>query len=298
MTKYERIDFNNEMLRSFVAIAQHGHLTLAAEELNRTQSALSVHLRKIEAALGTRLFERHARGMTLTTDGERLLPVAHHILSEMKRVGAMFPRPLRGKFSVGIPELYDDMSFETVLAEFNRAYPEVDLTVRSGCSSGCATDVEAGRLDIAIVSGPVQHSDHILVTVATYWCESDTFVQDPAKPLPLAVLDRGCWWSRMPHEALLEQGRDFNVTFRSSSFSNLRCAVRAGLAIGVLPARALQKGMRVADPSRRLPDLPPMTRSLLIAPGAPQEIVQTIATELRESLVKSPAAGPKQTRRL
>jgi DNA-binding transcriptional LysR family regulator len=80
MMKYERTPFSNEMLRSFTTIAEHQHLTVAAHALNLTQSALSVHLRKMEAALGTQLFERHARGMKLTVDGEKLLPVAHHIL--------------------------------------------------------------------------------------------------------------------------------------------------------------------------------------------------------------------------
>ncbi|MEM7465127.1 MAG: LysR family transcriptional regulator, partial [Pseudomonadota bacterium] len=129
MTNYERFQFNHDMLRSFIAIAEHQHLTAAADMLGRTQSAISVHLRKLENGLGVRLFERHPRGMTLTAEGRKILPAAHNVLSEMARLNVMLDRPLRGQVSVGIPDHYDDMVFETVLAEFSRTYPEVDVSV-------------------------------------------------------------------------------------------------------------------------------------------------------------------------
>ncbi|MEM6634523.1 MAG: LysR family transcriptional regulator [Pseudomonadota bacterium] len=284
MTKYERSAFNTDMLRSFVAIAEHRHLTVAADTLGRTQSALSVHLRKMEDGLGVRLFDRHSRGMSLTAEGQKMLPVAHGILGEIARLGAMFDHPLRGQIRVGIPDHYDDMIFETVLAEFSRIYPEVDLTVTSGCSSGFATAVESGKLDLAVVTGPALDADTVLESEATYWVEGAGFHHDPDAPVPLAILNRGCWWSRLPFNALERHGRDYTVKFQSSSFSNLRCAIRAGLAIGVLPARAIQQGMQIAEPSRNLPDLPAIKRSLIVSPKAPQDIAQEIASKLREGL--------------
>lgn len=289
MTKYERTPFSSEMLRAFVAIAEHQHLTIAADRLNRTQSALSVNLRKIETALNTRLFERHAKGMALTADGERLLPVAHRILLDMGRVQTMFERPLHGKIHVGIPDHYDDMIFETVLADFSRAYPDVDVVVTSGCSSGFETAIQSGSLDIAVIAGSKQSTGEILETEATVWAESTGFAHDPEKPIPLAVLDRGCWWSKMPAKALSAQGRPFNVTFKSASFSNLRCAIRAGLGIGVLPARAMQKGMLVSGATRQLPDLPHMTRSLLVSPSAHPEIAETMARKIKDGLAATAA---------
>jgi DNA-binding transcriptional LysR family regulator len=101
------------------------------------------------------------------------------------------------------------------------------------------------------------------------------------------VLDRGCWWSKLPVNVLVKEQRAFNVTFKSESFSNLRCAIRAGLAVGVLPARAIQSGMRVSPARRDLPGLPAMARSLLIAPGSPPEITRTIAAALKDGLSRS-----------
>ncbi|MEM9332014.1 MAG: LysR family transcriptional regulator [Pseudomonadota bacterium] len=286
MTKYERTIFNTEMLRSFVTIAEHQHLTDAANALGRTQSALSVHLRKMEDSLGVRLFDRHAHGMALTAEGEKMMPVAHRILSEMARLNVLFDQPLRGRVSVGIPDHYDDMIFETVLADFSRTYPQVDLDVTSGCSSNFARAVAAGKLDMAVVAEPgaATGDDNILESEATYWVEGDRFDSNPLAPIPLAILDRGCWWSKLPLKALDECGRDYFIKFRSTNFSSLRCAIRSGLAIGVLPARAMQPGMKATGKLRNLPGLPTMTRRIIVSQAARQDIVQEISNKLKDGL--------------
>lgn len=283
MTKIERLSLNTDLLKAFVAIAEQGHLTLAADRLNRTQSAVSVQLRKLETALGVKLFERHAKGMTLTTDGEKLLPVAQSILSDLRHAQSLFEQPLRGKVRVGIPDHYDDVIFERVLSEFGKSYPMLDVFVRSGCSSGFPAAIDSGQLDIAVVPGPVG-GEEPLETEPTHWVEADSFHCDPDTPVPLALLDRGCWWSQMPIGHLAKVQRAYNVTFKSESFSNLRCAIRAGLAVGVLPARAMQEGMRICPVERRLPELPAVTRSLIVADDAPADITAAIASALKECL--------------
>ena len=291
MKKIEQLSLNSDLLRAFVMIAEQGHLTLASERLNRTQSALSVQLKKLEPGLPATLFERHAKGMKLTPDGEKLLPIAQGILTDLHRAQALFEHPLRGKVRVGIPDHYDDMVFERVLSDFGKSHPLLDIFVKSGCSSGFPAAVNDGRLDVAVGAATEPGPHEILEIEATLWAESESFDCDPDEPVPLAVLDRGCWWSKLPVVALSKQERAFNVKFKSESFSNLRCAIRAGLAIGVLPARAIQSGMRVSGPQRNLPPLPAMTRSLMVSPDAPCEITGAIAAALRQGLVNSNAAA-------
>ena len=78
---------NSDLLRSFLAVAETGNVTRAASVLGRTQSAISVQIRKLEQTLSTRLFERQARGMALTEDGRTLLPAARTALAELGRIG-------------------------------------------------------------------------------------------------------------------------------------------------------------------------------------------------------------------
>lgn len=284
MKKSERMKLSSDLLRAFVAIAEHGHLTLAAESLNRTQSALSVQLRKLEATLDASLFERHAKGMRLTPDGEKLLPLAQRIMGDLYHAQSLFEQPLRGKIRVGIPDHYDGTVFEKVLIKFGKDYPHLDIFVKSGCSSGFPAAIADGRLDIAVVASSEPGQGKLLETELSHWAESETFECDPDTPVPLAVLDRGCWWSKLPANLLSQEQRAFNVTFKSESFSNLRCAIRAGLAIGILPARAIQSGMRVSPARRNLPALPAMSRSLLVGPASPPEITIAIAAALKDGL--------------
>ncbi|MEM7303264.1 MAG: LysR family transcriptional regulator [Pseudomonadota bacterium] len=287
MNESERHLLGSDLLLAFVTIAEHKHLTRAANQLGRTQSALSVQLRKIEQKLKCQLFERQSGGMALTPQGERLLPIARGILADLRAAQAMFDLPLRGTLRVGIPDHYDDMVFERVLARFGQSHPQVDLFVTSGCSAHFPQDVEHGRLDIAVISGAMAGIGETLEIEKTVWVESETFDLDPARPVPLAILNRGCWWSNMPISALSEAGRNFNVTFRSTSFSNVRCAIRAGLAIGVLPARALQKGMRISPAERALPHLPEMARSLVVSPKSPSELTSAVAMALKNELASA-----------
>ena len=105
--------------------------------------------------------------------------------------------------------------------------------------------------------------------------------------MPLAILDRGCWWSGLPCTALNDYGRDYVVKFRSTSFSNLRCAIRSGLAVGVLPARAVQPGMQIVGASGNLPCLPTLTRRVIVSQKAPQDIAGEIAKKLKDSVQRS-----------
>ena len=83
MNKIERSvpRLESDILRSFIAVAEHGNITRAAEDLLRTQSAISVQIKRLETEVGQPLFIRQARGMVLTPPGERLLTQAKRIVS-------------------------------------------------------------------------------------------------------------------------------------------------------------------------------------------------------------------------
>ena len=106
MNKSERMVSNSHLLRTFIAVAESNNLTRAAEQLGRTQSAISVQAKTLEDLLEVSLFVRQSRGMMLTAEGEKLLPVARKIVNELTKVGMMFEDPLRGNIRVGIPDDY------------------------------------------------------------------------------------------------------------------------------------------------------------------------------------------------
>ena len=283
MIKNERALPNNEHLKAFVAIAEYGNLTHAAEKLNRTQAAISVQLRKLEEELNVLLFDRLSRGMSLTENGKSLLPFARRALAEIRQIGVMFDIPLVGQLRVGIPDDFDDKILERVLTDFSRINPNVEVIARSGCTSGFANDVQKGLLDIAVCSNPDASKGTPLKVEPTVWVASKLLKLNKDAPVPLAVLDRKCWWRDLPTQALEKQGRQWNIVFQSSSFPSLKAAIRAGLAVGILPKSNLETGMRILSASEGFPPLPSSHRSIITWSEAPLDLTSAMETALNEA---------------
>src|SRR5262247_3486583 len=100
-------DLDPAWLRSFAAIAQAGSVTRAAQQVHRTQSAVSTHLQQLEAALGARLVERTTRALSLTQEGERFLPHARRLLElQAQARAAVQPVVSKRVWRVGISEYF------------------------------------------------------------------------------------------------------------------------------------------------------------------------------------------------
>jgi DNA-binding transcriptional LysR family regulator len=282
---------NSEQLRTFLEIAETGNLTQAAARLNRTQSAISVQLRKLETTLGVSLFERDVRGMRLSANGRKFHPAARRALTELERTGRLFELPLAGRIRVGIPDEFVGEILERALAEFAACNPEVETVVASGCASQYPERIHAGELDLAVCSGPGEMPGEFLMSEPTVWCCRWDMLIDPDAPVPLALLDRSCWWPRIPIEALDEIGRTWRKAYFGASFESLISAVRSGLAVGVLPSASLGEGLRVLGPEDGFPSLPVSNRSILIHEDAPRDLAAAMASAIRNAWHASARGG-------
>jgi DNA-binding transcriptional LysR family regulator len=137
-------------LRTFVAVAREGSITRASEQLHLSQPAVSAHIKAIEDSLGLTLFERTPRGMSLTSDGERLLVKAEQtlgvhqeLMEEAKRIKGQLTGRLRlGACGSSIKEAVGHLV--TVLSE---RCPEVEVAVKHGTSQEILTGLRNGTLD-------------------------------------------------------------------------------------------------------------------------------------------------------
>jgi len=283
MNEIERDALSSDLLRTFLVIAECGNLTLAAARLCRTQSAISVQLRKLETELKASLFHRTPKGMSMTDAGEALLPVSRRVLAELDRARTLFEAPLTGKIRIGIPDDFEDAILERTLADFSRRHPGVDVIATSGCTSGFPDAVRNGALDIAVYSGPEGTIDNAFATEPTIWAAGESAVLPPGAPAQLAILDRRCWWRDLPIRAMEEQGRRYSVAFKSSSFSSLKAAIRAGFAIGVLPASCLGRDMRALSVSEGFPRLPASSRTVLIGSDAPEKLTGAMSAAIQDA---------------
>ena len=288
MNQIERLPIDSDLLRTFLAIAECANLTEAASRLGRTQSAISVQLRRLESGLDTTLFKRTAKGMQLTGAGEQLLPKARSILAEMKQVSALFKKPLTGKLTVGLPDDFDNFVLERALTAFSRDHEGVEVEAISGCTAAFPEAVRKGELDIAVYSRPDNEEGDALCVEDIVWAAASAFVHDASDPVPLAVLDRGCWWKDLATDALKSVGQDHKVVFRSSSFSGFQAAIRAGFAIGVLPESSVGAGLKKLSHKKGWPALPRFKRSILISSVASSDLTGAMARAIRDAHGKMP----------
>src|SRR5260221_5280099 len=156
-------------LVTFSTVARLGGITRAADELNTVQSNVTQRVKALEAEIGTALFERHSRGMTLTGAGRRLLPYAQR-MAALSREAVLATRDdgePKGPLSIGSMETPAAGRLPSLLAEFHKRLPAVLLTLRTATTADLVAAVLDGSLDGAFVAGPIDHAELNAVTAFT-----------------------------------------------------------------------------------------------------------------------------------
>lgn len=276
---------DSDLLRAFLAIAETGSITGAADRLARTQSAISLRLQRLEDSVGAPLFDRGKRGVRLTRHGERMMPRARQVVALLDGMASdLRADGPRGELRVGIPDDYGAKSLPRALASFARAYPGVDLTMRCGDSEHFPNLLDRGYLDIAVFMPDRVEADHtILAQERVSWAEASRGGPLDISPLPVALFDRDCWWRERSLTALERAKRPFRTVFTSESVAGVRAAVAAGIAIGVLPERVIRGDVREIPASAGLASLGETDVVLKIAKNAPRDAAEA----MRDAIVSA-----------
>ena len=226
----------SDLLRTFVAIAETKNFTRASEIVSRTQSAVSIQMKKLEEIVNGKLFDRGPRGVTLTSSGEHLVKDAKRILSLLDQAAASLQTdPLKGTVRIGIPEEYGGTFLPSVLSRFAKTHPQAEVTVHCAQSEALNKGMEKGELDLIILhEEATKTSGEILLNNPIVWITSDTYCQHECTPMPVAVYDSECWWREWALACLDQQNKDYKITYVSSSTFGLQAAVSSGIAVGIV----------------------------------------------------------------
>src|SRR5579862_5633339 len=119
-----------DQLRTFIAIVETGSFTRAAEVVHKTQSAVSMQMKRLEERVGRPIFERDGRSSKLTDHGERLLDYARRIVRlNLEALATFAEAELAGRVRLGVPDDYADRYLPEILARFSASNPRVEVTV-------------------------------------------------------------------------------------------------------------------------------------------------------------------------
>ena len=274
---------DTDQLRSFLAIVDTGSFTNAAERVHKTQSAVSMHIRRLEEQLGCALFVKHGRGARLTAEGERLIEFARRIIQvEAGALAALSRKGLRGTARLGIPDDYAESFLAEILSRFNRRHPLVEVSVVCEGSTDLAAQVAAGALELAVVTDhPGLNGFELLREEPLVWAAAERFRIEDGAPIPLALGSATCIWRRAAEDALAGATRPTRGLFFSKNFTAIGTVVRAGLAATILPASMVSGGLRRLGRSEGLPDLSLTRMGLIHAPGRPTEEAKALAEAIR-----------------
>ncbi len=274
-----------DLLRSFLAVAQNGSVTAAAQALGRTQSAISVQIKRLEALLAVRLFERQARGVRLTDAGQRLLPRARLLLEELHALRFSFSERLTGRLAIGIPDDYGPDVLPRILHRFCQANPGVELSITCGYSANFRAAVKTGALDLAVYAAAgeaLSAAEECLTEVPIAWvARAGWMPPSEGEEIPLALFDRECWWRDLAIRSLSAQGKAFRVVLTSESVMGIKAAVSAGLAVGLLASDTLEPGMEVLTERQGFPALPASQMALIRAPRSDSPALERMVEAIR-----------------
>jgi DNA-binding transcriptional LysR family regulator len=247
-----------DQLRAFIAIAETGSFTKAAEVVNKTQSAVSMQMKRLEERLDRPIFARDGRASKLTEDGQRLLDYARRIVKlNVETIAAFSDAELSGRVRLGVPDDYADRYLPEIMARFSRVYPGVELTVICEPSVDLLDRIDASEIDLAIVTNcETKRAAETFRRERLLWVTSSRHSTHSESPLPLALGRPTCSWRRIAVERLETTGRTHRVLYSSSNAGAVAAAVLSGLAVSVLPESGLRTGMRVLTAAEGFPELP------------------------------------------
>lgn len=240
-------------LLTFSTVARLGGITRAADELNTVQSNVTQRVKALEAEIGTALFERHSRGMTLTGAGRRLLPYAQRMaaLTREAVLAARDDGEPKGPLSIGSMETTAAVRLPALLAEFHRRFPAVRLTLRTAPTADLVAAVLDGTLDGAFVAGPIEHAEltstlafreELVLVSARKWTSLAALRAGTPESGPTALVFRtGCTYRQRLEQVFSEFGWPSAARFELGTLDGMIGCVAADMGVTMLPRAVVER---------------------------------------------------------
>jgi len=251
-------DLDPDLLKAFLAVADHQSFTRAAAILHRTQSAVSVQIRRLEERLDVRLFHRMRSGVALSAAGRELLVYARRLLDlNAEAVDALRARKREAVVRLGVMDDYGTIVIPPLLARFTKSHPEIRVEIETGLTATMPARL-GEAYDLVIAMHPEGHGGgELLRREQAVWAAAASYsAAAPRDTLPVALYPPGCLFRQWATEALDAAGRPWRLAFVSRSLAAVEAIAAQGLAITVVKAGTLPPRLRALSARDGLPPLP------------------------------------------
>ncbi len=272
-----------DYLRTFIALAEAKNFTKTGRQVNLSQSAVSMQIKRLENEVGKQLFDRAGKTVRLTTEGNILINYARRIVKEHDEAVSALSKPnLEGFIRFGSPEHYTAGVLPGLLARFSQSFPDVTVEMRCENSDVIKASVDTGDLDIGICT-QISDGGQVIAHDPVVWAANPDFVLQKHKPVSLATFEDDCIFRSWALEGLEKAGISYRIVYVSRSISGLIDAVKAGFAIAPVIRSNVPSELKIAGIGDGLPVLPVSNIALHKTKKVTSEIIDCFA----EHIIKS-----------
>ncbi|WP_158814016.1 LysR substrate-binding domain-containing protein [Methylocapsa sp. S129] len=274
-----------DLLQAFVAVADHRSFTRAAAQLHRTQSAVSMQIKRLEDRLGVALFHRSTVQVDLSAAGEGLIGYARRILVlNEEAFGRLREHALEGVVRLGVMDDYGAFVAPPLLASFAKAYPRIHIEMETGLTADMPNRL-GDAFDLVIAMHPEgSGAGEFLRREQAVWAASAAHRIETLDPLPLALYPKGCLFRKWAIEALDAARRPWRLAFVSPSLAAVAAVAAEGLAVTIVKSGIFPPGLRLLTQSEGMPPLPAadirLHRAGSLSPAG-RALAEHLATGLR-----------------
>lgn len=280
-----------DSLRSFIAFVDTGSFTRAAKQTFRTQSAISMQMKKLEEETGHALFVKEGRNLGLTEQGQHLVSYARRLVSLHDEALGHFSSHLQHPpLTIGCPDDYAESILPSIVALIRESLPQQSIRVVCDSSTQLRLMLDQGKVDLAILTrAPDAEEGYLLKHDSGVWvrgeeCQVEDQI-DSQRPLPLVLYEPDCKFHSAAIDGLEKQGRDYQLVCSSSSATVIKGLLRKGQGISAMALSSVSYGLAIIKGSN-LPALPSVDIVLAVAPLPHPLFASHVAVDVSQRFFK------------
>lgn len=283
-----------DAIRAFVTSIELGSVSSAAEQLGRSQPAISLQIKRLEELLGKELIIRSNRKLALSEEGEKIFELCKQLLASNDRIVAtLSDAELAGQITLGIPSEFATTLLPSIVGRFAQAYPNVGLEVFSDLSRNLTAENRRDQYDLILAlhdqhkptrRGLARSDELVWVGQNSTKLDLSSLNQNPTIPLVLA--QEGCLYRKRALKKLDQEKLPWRIVHTNPDLAGIQAAISAGLGITVLAKSTVPEALTILDPTRHgLPQLGAIDISLQYNRRTASESVDRLAEFIRSSLL-------------
>lgn len=271
-------------LRAFVTVAETGGVTRAAGQLNLTQSAVSMQLKRLEESLGQPLLSRSGRGIAVTAQGEQLLSFGRRMLALNDEVWSLMrDDAYEGELRFGVPHDIVYPHVPGVLQRIAADYPRVRVELVSSNTVAVKEQFARGDLDVILTTeAGVDTGGETLFSRPMVWVGAPGGAAWRHRPLRLAF-ETKCIFRPMVQRALDEADLPWDMVVNSDSARTIDATVSADLAVYAAIIGHESPQLETIDHGGALPALPDVFINMYATPAGEEALASILAGYVRDA---------------